>query len=76
MLLIYPSIYSLDHEDANEIIDFSDCSCRNLFAPIFDCDDDSITVDFLEPLVYDDLFVDEVETPQTIEALHSKLMVM
>jgi len=27
-------------------------------------------------MVYDDLFVDEVETPKTVEALNPKLMVM
>jgi len=52
-----------DHEDANEIIYFSDCSFRDLFSPIFDHDHDPITVDFSKPHVYDDLFDDEVETP-------------
>ena len=51
-----------DHEDVNEIIDFTDHSCRDLFTPIFNHDDDSITGDFSKKLVYDDLYVDEFET--------------
>ena len=66
----------LDHEDANEIIDFTDHSCRDLFTLVFDHNDDSIIVDFSKPPIYDDLSVDEVKTPQTIEALKPKLMVM
>jgi len=58
-----PLFDSSDHEDANEIIDFSDHSCRDLFTPIFDQNDDSITVDFLKPPIYDDLSINEVETP-------------
>ena len=61
-----PLFDSSDHEDANEIIDFSNLSCRDLFTPIFDHDDDSIIVYFLKPPVYDDLSNDELETPQTV----------
>jgi len=52
-----------DHEDATEIIDFSDRSCRDPFTLVFDHNDDSITIDFSKPPVYDDLSDDEVETP-------------
>ncbi len=52
----------LDHEDVDEIIDFFYQSYFDLLTLIFDHDDDSITVDFSKPPIYDDLFVDEVET--------------
>lgn len=68
--------YSFDHEDANEIIDFSDRGDRDPFVSIFDHDHESITIDLSKPPVYDDLFDDEVETPKTIKALQPKLMVM
>lgn len=61
--------YSSDHEYVDEIIDFDNCSFRDIFTPVFHHDDDSIIVYFLKPPVYDDLSVDEVENPQTIEAL-------
>ena len=60
-----PLFDSLDHEDADEIIDFSDHGCRDPFTPIFDHDHDSIAVDFSKPPVHDDLSDDEVKTPQT-----------
>lgn len=65
-----PLFDSSDHEDTDEIIDFVDHSCHDLFTPVFDHNDDSIVVDFSKPLVYDDLSVTELETPQTVEALH------
>ena len=65
-----------DHEDAYEIIDFSDRSCRDSFTPVFDHDVDSITVDFSKSYFYDDLSVDEVKTPYTVEALQPELMVI
>ena len=71
-----PLFDSSDHEDADEIIEFSDRSCRDLFTLVFDHNDDSIAVNFLKPHVYDDLSVDEVETLQTVEALQPELMVM
>ena len=37
-----PLFDSSNHEDTDEIIDFSDHSCHDLFAPVFDHDDDSI----------------------------------
>jgi len=71
-----PLFYSSDHEDANEFIDFVNHRCHDLFALVFDHDNDSIAVDFSNPLVYDDLSVDKVETPHTVEALQPKFMVM
>ena len=71
-----PLFDSSDLEDTDEIIDFSDHSCHDLFTPIFDHDDDSIVVYFSKPPIYDDLSIDEVEMPQTIEALQPTLMVM
>lgn len=53
----------LDHEDVNEIIDFSDRGYSDPFAPILNYDDDSIKVDFSKLSFYDDLSNDEVETP-------------
>lgn len=64
-----PLFDSLDHEDANEIIDFVYHSCHGPFIPVFNHDVDSIVVYFSNPPTYDDIFVDEVETPQTVEAL-------
>lgn len=58
-----PLFDSSDHEDTDEIIDFVDRSCHDLFTLVFDNDDDSIIVDFSKPHVYDDLSVDKVETP-------------
>ena len=66
----YTVLFDLvDREDAIEIIDFSDRSCRDPFTPVFEHDDDYIAIDLFKPPLYDDLFVNEVETPQTIEAL-------
>ena len=71
-----PLFFLSDHEDTDEITNFSDRSCRDLFTPAFDHDDDSIVVDLSKPPVYDDLSIDEVETTQTVEALHPEMMVM
>lgn len=57
-----PLYDSSDHEDADEIIDFSDRRGHDLFTLIFDHDVDSIIVDLSKPPIYDDLSVDEVET--------------
>ena len=71
-----PPFDSSDHEDVDEIIDFADHSCRDLWTPVFNHDGDSIIVNFSKSPVYDDLSVDEAEIPQAVEALHTKLMVM
>lgn len=65
-----------DHEDADEIIEFSNHGYRDPFTSVFDHDDDSIKINFSKPPIYDDLFDDEVETPQIFEALQPELMVM
>ena len=51
-------------------------SCHDLFIP--SCDQDSYlpTVDLSKPLIFDDPSSDELETPQVVEALQPKLMVM
>lgn len=71
-----PLFDSFNHEDVDEIIDFSDRGDRDPFVSIFDHDHDSIIFDLLNPLVYDYLRNDEVETPNTVEALQPELMVM
>jgi len=71
-----PLFDSSDHEDVDEIIDFSDRGCSDPFAPIFDHNHDSIAVDFSKPPVYDDISDDEVETLQAIKELQPELMVM
>jgi len=58
-----------DYEDFDEIIDFSNRSYRDLFTSIFDHDHDSIAIDFLKPLVYDDLFDNKFEIPYNVKAL-------
>ena len=64
-----PLYDSLDHEGAKEHIEFYDHGCRDLFTPSFDHDVDSFLVNISKPRVFDDLPIDEVETPQAIEAL-------
>ena len=59
----------LDHEDTVEIIGFYGRGCCDPFASIFDHNDNSITVDFSKPLVYDDIYDNEVDTPKIVEAL-------
>ena len=71
-----PLYNSSDHEDANKHIKFSDHGCRDLFSPSSDHNDDPFTVDIYKPHVFDDLPIDEVETPQVVEALQPELMVM
>ena len=46
------------------------------FSSIFYHEHESIVVDLSNPLVYDNLHDDEVETPKTVEALQPELMVM
>lgn len=71
-----PLFDSKDHEDVDELIEFSDHINRDLFTHIFDHDVDSIIVDLSKPSVYDYLSVDEVETLRVVGALQPKLMVM
>lgn len=58
-----PLFDSSDHEDADELNDFSNRSFCGLFTLVFDHDVDFIIVDLSKPPVYDDVFVDKVETP-------------
>lgn len=67
---------SSNHEDGNKHLEFSDLGCCDLSTSSSDHDVDSIIVILTKTLVYDDLCVDEVETPQTIEAFQPELMVM
>ena len=71
-----PLYDSSDHEDTDEHIEFSDHGCCDLFSPSFDYNDDSFIVNISKPHVFDDLPIDEVETPQAFEALQPKMMVM
>ena len=59
---------SSNHEDANKHPEFSNHGCRDLRTSSFDHDFDSL-VNLSKPLVSDDLSIDEVETPQAVEAL-------
>lgn len=67
---------SSNHKDADKHLEFSDLGCHYLSTSSSDHDVDSIVVNLSKTLVYDDLSVDEVETPHTVEALQPELMVM
>jgi len=58
-----PLCDSLGHEDADEVIEFYDHGYHDLFTPSFDHNIDSFTLDISKPLIFDDLYVDEMETP-------------
>jgi len=68
-LLSTPLFDLSNHADVDEIIDFSYRSCHDPFTIVFDHDVDSIIVDISKPLVYDDLYIHKVKTPQAVEAL-------
>lgn len=67
---------SSNHDDVDKRPESSDLSCHDLSTSSSYHDVDSIIVNLSKTLVYDDLSVDEVETPQIVEALQPKLMVM
>ena len=67
---------SSNYQDAKKHPEFFDLGCRGLSTYSYDHDVDSTIVNLSRTMVYDDLSVDEVETPQTVEALQPKLMVM
>jgi len=71
-----PQPNSSNHEDANKHPEFSDLGCHDLFTSSFNHDVDSTIVKLSKRLVYDDLSIQEVETPSTVKALQPKLMVM
>ena len=67
---------SSNHEDADQYPKFSDLGCHDFFTSSSDHDVDSLVFNLSKPLVYDDLFVDKFETPQTIKEPHPELMVL
>jgi len=70
-------LYDLpDHENADEYLDIYDHGWRDICTYSFNHDVNSHVVNISRPSVFDDLPDDEVETPQAIEALQPKLMVM
>lgn len=65
-----------NHEDVIIHLEFSDHGFHDIFAHSFNQNSDSPTIDLSKPLVFDDPSSDEVETPQVVEALYPKLMVI
>ena len=51
------------------ILNYFDLGYRDLFTLSSNHDVDSIIVNLCKPLVYEDLSVNEIETPETFEAL-------
>jgi len=71
------SLYdSLDHEDFDVHLEFSDRGCHDLFAHSLDCNYDSLVVDLSMQPIFDDLLANEVETPQDVKALQPEMVVM
>jgi len=64
-----PLCDSSNHEDVDQHPEFSDLGCHDTFTSSSNHDFDSLVVNLSNPLVYEDLSINEVETPQTIEAL-------
>jgi len=71
-----PLCDSSNHEDVEKHPEFSDLGCHDLSTFSSNEDVDLIIVNMSKILVYDDLFVDKVKTPQTIEELQLEFMVM
>ena len=71
-----PLCDSSNHEDTDEHFEFSDHGCRDLCTSSFDHDVDSLVVNLPKPLVSDNLSIDEVKTPQVVEALQPKMIDM
>ena len=67
---------SSNHEDADKHLEFSDLGCNDLFTFSSHHDFDSTIINLSKTLVHNDLFVNEVETPQTVKELQPELMVM
>lgn len=65
-----------NHEDVDQHLEFSDRGCHDLFTPSFDHVVDSLIVNLSKPLISDDPPLNEVKTPQDVEALQRALMVM
>jgi len=58
-----PLCDSLNHGHANKHMEFFDLGYRDLSTSSYNHDVDSIVVNPSKEMVYDDVFVDEVETP-------------
>jgi len=58
-----PLSNSSNHEDVEEHLEFSDLGCHDLFTSSSHHNVDSTVVNISKTLIYDDLFVNEVETP-------------
>lgn len=58
------AFYSSHHEDVNKHHEFSDHGCRDLCAYSFDHNVDSLIFNPSKSLVFDDLPIDEVDTPR------------
>lgn len=69
-----PLCDSSNHEDADKHPKFFDLGCHDLSTSSVYHDVDLIIINLSKTLVYDDLSIDEVETPQIIEALQPELM--
>ena len=67
---------SSNHEDVDEHPKFSDHGCHDLCTSSFNHIVHSLTVNMSRPLVPNDIPINEVKTPQAVEALHPELMVM
>ena len=63
-----PLCDSSNHEDVDQHPEFSDLGCHDLFTSSLDHDVDSLIVNLSKPLVYEDPSVNEVKTPQIVEA--------
>lgn len=64
-----PLCDSSKHKDFDKHLEFSDLGYPDLFTSSSDHDVDSIIVSMYETLVYDDISVSKVKTPQNINAL-------
>ena len=60
---------SSNHEDANKHLKFFDIGFHDISTSSYDHDVYSIIVNISKALVYNDLSINEVKTPQTVEAL-------
>lgn len=76
MFLIYPLPDSSNREDVDKHPEFYDLGCHDLYTYSSDHDVDPIVVNLSKTLVYHDLSVNKVKTPQTVKSLQPKMMVM
>lgn len=71
-----PLYDSSDHEDVSFHLEVYDCGYHDLFIHSSNHNSDFLTIDIARPLVFDDSYSDEVETPQDVEPLQFEHMVM